>query len=243
MTGMLAAPIAQVTTPSLAPPAQQLSQARGTCTLNAPGVGVLTFRTNPNEITWDYNLITHVEETYGGRVIQILGTKIDNLTVKVDCGQGGWNYAMYVVNFMRDLMVQQRNGQPATFTYTTRSWNLNVFAANVPFHDSVQETVRELTLQFQIQEDISGIQTSASLDAALQGMQDGIGWIANSFNNASFTGGAFTGANNTIAGAGGASALQTTTNAILPTAATGPTNVGIPGVSSVFTQLGSLLGI
>jgi hypothetical protein len=240
MTGLLTAPIAQVTTPSYSTPTTQLSQARGTCTLNAPGVGVLTFRTNPNEITWDYNLITHVEETYGGRVIQILGTKIDNLTVKVDCGQGGWNYAMYVVNFMRDMMVQQRNGQPATFTYTTRSWNLNVFAANVPFHDSVQETVRELTLQFKIQEDISGMQTSAALDAALSALQDGIGWAANSFNNAGAAS-AFTGANNTITG-GAASSLSNTTNAILPTAATGPTNVGIPGVSTIFTQLGSLLG-
>jgi hypothetical protein len=201
-------------------------------------VGTLQFRTNPNAITWDYSLITHIEQTYGGRVVQILGVKMDNLVVNVDCGQGGWAYAMYVVQFMRDMMVQQRNGQSATFNYTTRGWQLKVFALNVPFHDAVEETIRELKLEFKIQEDISGVQTAASLSDALNALQDGIGWAVSGFNN--FAAGAGSYPNN-AAGGGAATALQSTSQPMLGTAASGPPNTGIPGIGNITNLLGGLI--
>lgn len=147
------------------------------------GNHVLRFRTNPNEVTWNYSLITKTDQTYGGRVVQILGTKIDDLIVKVDCGLGGWPYLVKVVTFMRDLMVAQRNGQTATFEYTTRGWKLKVYAANFPFADQVNATTRELTLYFKVQEDISGIVSSATIAAALQSFSNGIGWERNQYND------------------------------------------------------------
>ena len=240
-TSQITPPIAQIVTPSLTLPPQQLSKSRGTCTITSPGVGTLTFRTNPNEITWDYELITHIEQTYGGRVVQILGIKMDNLVVKVDCGQGGWPYAMYVVQFMRDLMVTQRNGVPAMFTYTTRGWQLKVFAQNVPFHDAVPETVREMELNFKIQQDVTGAQTSASLSNILNSLQDGIGFYTSIFNNYSSGSGSAT---NNAAGGGPASALgiQTTPTVTPPTVLTGPTNLGIPGLGDITNLFGGFAG-
>src|ERR1700742_4518004 len=89
----------------------------GLCTLSLQG-RVFRFRTNPNEIWWSYELIRNVEETYGGRVGELLGTKLGDLSVKVDCGNGGWNYLMEVVLFLRDLLTDQRNGNTAQFAYT-----------------------------------------------------------------------------------------------------------------------------
>lgn len=147
------------------------------------GGHTLRFRTNPNEVTWNYSLITKTDQTYGGRVVQILGTKIDDLTVKVDCGLGGWPYLVKVVTFMRDLMVAQRNGQTAVFEYTTRNWKLKVYAASFPFGDSVTATTRELTLNFKVQEDISGIVSSSTISAAIQSFANGIGWERNQYND------------------------------------------------------------
>lgn len=228
-----------INNPSLNLPPQQFQSGRGICTLNFPGASQpLVFRTNPNEITWDYELITHIEQTYGGRVIQILGTKMDNLKVTVDCGQGGWPYAMYVVQFMRDLMVTQRNGQPATFTYTTRGWQLQVFALNVPYHDAVEETIRELTLDFKIQQDVSGLQSSASISEALASLAQGIGFFPNQFNSTAV--GAT--APDNASGGGAATSLQSSLAVTLPTAMTGPPNLGIPGGSSVSNLFGNLFG-
>ena len=147
------------------------------------GGHVLRFRTNPNEVTWNYSLITKTDQTYGGRVVQILGARIDDLTVKVDCGQGGWPYLVKVVAFMRDLMVAQRNGQTAVFEYTTRQWKLKVYAASFPFADQLSATTRELTLSFKVQEDISGIVSSTTIATALQSFVNGIGWERNQYND------------------------------------------------------------
>lgn len=144
---------------------------------------VFRFRTNPNEITWSYVLNTKVENTYGGRVVQILSTKIDDLVVKVDCGKGGWNYAVEVATYMRNLLVNQRNGDPATFEYTTRGWKMNVFAVSVPFADQVTATTREIELQFKVQEDVSGVTISHSLSLELARLQDGVGFSHNKYND------------------------------------------------------------
>jgi hypothetical protein len=157
------------------------AEQRGIATLSWGG-RVFRFRTNPNEITWTYSLITHTDQTYGGRVVQILGTKIDDLTVKVDCGNGGWEYLMRVVTYIRDLMVSQRNGQPATFEYTTRNWKLNVYAASIPFADQVSATTRELTLNFKVQQDVTGTMSTNTISSALMALTAGIGFSRSQYN-------------------------------------------------------------
>lgn len=232
----------QYINPSLGIPTAQYQLARGVCTLYFPQIGSLQFRTNPNSISWDYNLITNVQQTYGGRVIQILGAKVDNLEVKVDCGQGGWDYAMYVVQFMRDAMMMQRNGIPGQFIYTTRNWDLKVFAVNVPFHDAVEETVRELTLQFKVQQDVAAPAiASQSIANAIMRLQQGMGFLSSEmFSNPIATNIATvnTAAQTNLAG------MLTGSPAVTPAvAAVGPTDpIGIPGFSTA-VDLGGLSGL
>jgi hypothetical protein len=164
-------------------PSQQYAPTRGICSLSHPSAGSFQFRTNPNEITWTYRLNTKVENTYGGRVVQILSTSIDDLTVKVDCGRGGWPYLMKVCQYFRDLLVEQRKGEPASFRYTTRGWHMNVYAVSIPFQDSVDATVRELTLNFKVQEDVSGIVSGQTLAAELKRVHDGIGFRLGDYNS------------------------------------------------------------
>lgn len=148
------------------------------------------FRTNPNQITWSYTLNTHVDQTYGGRVVQLLSTKIDDLIVKVDCGNGGWSYNVGLVLFLRDLLVAQRDplGAPAVFEYTARNWKFSVYALNIPFQDHLQATVRELELHFKIQEDVSGVVSGAILSTTLAALQEGVGWTRNVYNSGSMYG-------------------------------------------------------
>lgn len=158
------------------------SSNHGLCTLSFGG-RVFRFRTNPNEIWWTYELITKIEQTYGGRVVQLLGTKLGDLTVKVEAGRGGWDYLMQTVMYLRDLLSDQRGGQTATFEYTTRNWKMNVYAMNIPFQDEVSATVREMTLSFKIQEDVNGVVSSATLNAELAKLQDGIYRVGQSVHN------------------------------------------------------------
>ena len=141
------------------------------------------FRTNPNEFNWTYSLNRKVEQTYGGRVVQLLSTKIDDFTLKADCGSGRWQYMNEVATFLRDVMVAQRNGVPATFEYTTRGWKLNVYVVSIPFADAVEEVAREFDIGFKVQEDVSGVMSSNSLSAELSRLKDGIGFQRGQYND------------------------------------------------------------
>jgi hypothetical protein len=151
----------------------------------------LRFRTNPNEIWWSYTLNTHVEQTYGGRVVQILGTRMEDLVVKIECGNGGWDYLTKVVGFLRQMMIEQRKdgGKTAVFSYTTRRWRLKVFALSVPFQDEVTATTRELELRFKIVEDLTGQMTQMALSNELARLKDGIGFTKTQYNDPKLNGG------------------------------------------------------
>ena len=162
--------------------AQQPGQHRGICSLSHQGRS-LRFRTNPNSIQWSYKLITKVEDTSGGRVIQLLGTRLGDLEVTAECGQGGWEYMVKVARFFRDLMHDQRDGKPATFEYTTRNWRFKVYATGIPFTDTVTATAREFTMRFKIQEDISGVASAQALQTEIARLKDGIGFRRNQYND------------------------------------------------------------
>jgi hypothetical protein len=162
--------------------------ASGICTLTHQG-RAFRFRTNPNEFNWDYTLNKRIDQTYGGRVVQLLGCKIDNFSFKIDCGAGGWNYAYSVTNFLKDVMIDQRNGVPATFEYTTRGWKFNCYVVSVPFNDAVEEVLRTLEIDLKVQEDVSGVMSSASLWAELQSLQDGINFQRSKYNDPRLQGG------------------------------------------------------
>jgi hypothetical protein len=162
---------------------------RGIASLTFKG-RTLRFRTNPNEIWWSYTLNTNVEQTYGGRVVQILSTRIEDLIVKVDCGRGGWEYLNQIVDFIRQMMIDQREsgGTPGTFSYTTRRWNMKVYSLSVPFQDQVTAVNRELELRFKVLEDLNGEISRTSLSTELARLQDGVGFHKSGYNDPKMAG-------------------------------------------------------
>ncbi|QIG58334.1 hypothetical protein SEA_SKOG_182 [Gordonia phage Skog] len=154
---------------------------RGIASLTHDG-RTLRFRTNPNEFQWNYNLNKRIDQTYGGRVIQLLGINIEDFSFTVEAGGGRWEYMEKVVNFMRDVLVAQRNGRPATFQYTTRGWKLNCYISSFPFEDAVEAVTRPFTVTTKVQEDVSGVVSDLTLSAELQRLQDGMGFERSQYN-------------------------------------------------------------
>jgi hypothetical protein len=137
----------------------------------------------------------------------------------------------------------QRNGIPGYFTYTTRNWNLQVYALNVPFHDAVEETVREMSLQFKVQQDVSKIAIAdQSIANLLTSLQQGMGFLSSEAFSNPVSGGVNT---NTAANTNAAGALAGDPLITPATAATGPVNTGIPGFSDLLagSGLGGVAGL
>lgn len=211
---------------------------RGIATLSH-GNRSITFRTNPNSVMWSYKLNTAVENTYGGRVVQILSTTMEDLKVVIECGLGGWNYAVKVAQFMRDMMIDQRGGEPGRFVYTTRGWDLDVYAVSIPFQDRITETTREITLTFRIQDDVSGKLTKQTISAELLKLRDGIGFQHNQFNTG-------TGALNDGTTApfiySAPNLVETMTTSAIPGINPFAVSNGVPGLNTFTSGLGGILG-
>lgn len=159
------------------------NRARGICSLQTASGKTFRFRTNPNSIRWKYQLNTNIEDTYGGRVIQVLSANITQLQVQVEAGWGGWPYVVKLAYFMRDMMNEQRNGQPATFQYTTRNWKLKVFAASIPWTDTVGKPNTKIDMAFNVVEDANGQLQSSTIGSELSRLKDGIGYQRNNYNS------------------------------------------------------------
>jgi hypothetical protein len=186
------------------------------------------FRTNPNSVRFSYQLNTHIEQTFGGRVCQILSCKIEDLVVVVEAGSAGWAYAANLALFLRDFLDYQRNpsAPPGNFVYTTRNWNFQVYQLSIPFQDQVQATVRPLELHFKVQEDVSGVVSGAILDATLAALQDGVGWRRDQYNSGSAAiYGTYNGPN-----AGSSTPGQPTIQSVANGAAS---SLGLPGLNNL----------
>ena len=157
--------------------------ARGIASLHHPNVGTLRFRSNPKQFDWNYTLNKRVDQTYGGRVIQLLGTRIEDFSFKVDSGNGGWTYLQNATKFMRNVMIEQRGGVPATFEYTTRGWKFNAYVSSIPFSDAVEEVLREFEVGLKVQEDVTGLISRSTLNAELRRLQADIGFKRSKYND------------------------------------------------------------
>lgn len=114
----------------------------GKATLGFPGGPAIAFRVDPDHIEWNFEVLTNVVETIGGRVIQIIGSQLDDLTLTGSFGQDhstprgeSWRQAEAFLLLIRQIMdhqAQDANLQammhpPAVFTYPPKNWRFNVY--------------------------------------------------------------------------------------------------------------------
>jgi hypothetical protein len=115
----------------------------GTATLGYPGGPAVAFRLDPESISWEWQVLlkgplTNVIETIGGRVIQVLGAQLSDLTVQGSLGMGtgqSWAHANAFLSAVTKIMEAQSadaNQQaemhpPAVFTYPPKNWRFQVY--------------------------------------------------------------------------------------------------------------------
>lgn len=115
----------------------------GTATLGYPNGPSAAFRVDPDLIEWSWKVHSNVIDTIGGRVIQVLGAHLEDLTVQGSLGQNhadkatgeSWQQAQAFLTTVTAIMEQQASDAtdnalmhpPAVFTYPPRGWRWNVY--------------------------------------------------------------------------------------------------------------------
>jgi len=114
----------------------------GMATLGFAGGPSVAFRIDPESIDWNWQIITNVVETIGGRVIQVIGAYLDDLVVTGSFGQDhstplgvSWLQAEAFLSLITQIMEfqsQDSNKQgmmqpPAIFTYPPLNYRFQVY--------------------------------------------------------------------------------------------------------------------
>lgn len=130
----------------------------GTATLGYPGGPSIAFRIDPDLITWNWQVLTNVIETIGGRVIQVLGARLDDFTVQGSLGQDhragpvngqSWVMAGRFVTAVTQIMEAQsadsnQQGKmhpPAVFNYPPKGWRFSCYVKSLTDPDGGSSVV------------------------------------------------------------------------------------------------------
>lgn len=182
----------------------------GFASLGFDGGPSLTFRIDPDLIQWNYQVDTTVIDTVGGRVVQVLGATLSDLTVVGHYGQHrpsgedgeSWKLAEAFANKIREIQEHQsrdatEHGKmhlPATFNYSPKGWRFLVYVKALA--DTRGGSVAHQTGRFSydyaltlfmvdvVSDDLhmlSGAKKNA-VDAYIARISDGIGWHFSQYN-------------------------------------------------------------
>ncbi len=155
-------------------------------------LGGIPFRIDPMAINWSYGIKTSVTETVGGKVVQVYGTSIDDMTVR-----GKFSSWQEQAQFLRrvegwiDSVIQNRDAPPLRFTYAPRGWNFLVYVAsfNQPGGDNSVSLdnatfAPDWSLTLSIIEDNGGLQAirDQAMEMYIVRLSTGIGWKLTEYN-------------------------------------------------------------
>lgn len=115
-----------------------------TCTLGFDGGPKIAFRLDPNSVDWTWQIDTAVKYTVAGRVVQVLGATLSDVTITGSFGQDrtlsgdngdGWRQAENFQKTITDIMeYQSRDADdvgkmqvPAVWNYPDKGWRFAVY--------------------------------------------------------------------------------------------------------------------
>lgn len=165
-------------------------------------VGTLLFDIDPTTASWSYRLRTSSTDTYGGRVVQILGCSVENFTVGgyLRPPKGGsdglkWNRFVEMERFERkvkSLMERQaETKQPSDFVFPPLGWGtekpIKVYLTG---YNSVRYDVSSAAVSYNLTFDVdSGFDEVVKSDMTygLDQIPQGVAWVRNKYNTSTRT--------------------------------------------------------
>lgn len=156
-------------------------------------LGGRPFRIDPTSISWSYKAKTKEVPTVGGKVVQVFGTDISDMTVSGQFGIGGWQQQAAFLQEMKNLWEEQASSStqimpPHRFMYPPKGWDFQVYLKAYTSPDGPTSVVLDnkifnpkWTLTLFIVEDNADLKTIAS-DLYIARLAKGLGWTQNEYN-------------------------------------------------------------
>lgn len=168
------------------------------------------FAMNPDEVKWAYKNNTVSRDTIGGRVVQVLSSTVDVMTIT---GRAGSRRELQVMsnNLKKIMQYQVKTSEPVNFKVPSRNWNFLVYIQNISgLGWDVTTTSYPYEINLMIQDDLTGIAAKSINKSVFESLTLGMGY------NPEFHGGSYAEATQYIEGMKNALANITTLDDSIP---------------------------
>lgn len=150
-----------------------------------------TLDINPNEASWSYKLLTNSQDTYGGRVIQILSCRIESFTIKgyLSCkgtGKRQWAQMEAFESKVKNIMAYHANNKkPVSFRFDALDWSGDVYLtgySNVEYNPKTSAV--SYTLMFTVDSGFNAIsqEVADSIKTSLGSIKNGVNYVRSVYN-------------------------------------------------------------
>jgi hypothetical protein len=157
--------------------------------MGSASLGPINFRVDPMSINWGYTVRYAVTPTIGGKVIQVLGANLEDLTVTGSFGTGGWREEKQFLQRITDIADAQTDftgGRPVRFMYPPLGYDFQVFVKAIrPISNTVGNFAPTWNLTLFIFEDTFGLTKTVkgdAMDAFITRLSEGVGWKRSEYN-------------------------------------------------------------
>lgn len=158
-----------------------------------------SFRVDPVSIRWDYSVRVADHKAVGGKVVQVLGVNLGDMTVAGTFGTGGWTEQAAFLARMKALGDRQvaeaskigGQAEPFRFVYPPRGWDFLVYlrafvqpGAQSSVRLSARDFAPKWMLTLFIVEDNAGLKQvrDAAVTQFIARLAQGLGWRQNQYN-------------------------------------------------------------
>lgn len=149
------------------------------------------FDLDPTSVRWSYQVHKSSTEYIGGKVVQVFGSSISDITVEGQFGQGGWRSQEVFLRRIKALgkkLVSDPTSTPNRFLWPEFGWDFQVWikgyssvvdSMSVKLDDSI--VVPQWRLIFHPVTGTSALE-EASITKYIERLSDGLGWQLTSYN-------------------------------------------------------------
>lgn len=160
-------------------------------------LGGIPIHSNPEDVRWSFRMKTWDTKCMGGKVIQILGTELSDITIRGHFGQGrkdlgdkeGWEDYLRLRDQVKkwSQAAESSDGtQPLHFTYTPQNWDFPVFVKSFsPTTVAVDIFNPDWTLVlFPVEHGTLDVVRRIK-DLYIERLAEGVGWTRSDYNGPS----------------------------------------------------------
>lgn len=160
-------------------------------------LGGVPLQTSPEEIRWDFTMKVVDHKTLGGKVIQVLGTTLGDMTVSGRFGYGPkrqepWQQMLAMRERIKAMTKKQYEegavAKPVRFVYAPRNWDFPVYVKQLsPQPIDIRTVAPTYSITLHIEDEGARRIVKGIEDAYIKRLMDGVGWKQSAYNGPQVT--------------------------------------------------------